>query len=475
MKKKLIKKIMLISPPYTLFKDDIRRCVPPIGLTYIAAVLERNGYDVQILDAAVEGYMNLKQNSRFVTYGLSDEEIREKIIDFNPDIVGVSCIFSTQHQNAKRILRITKSITNNIITFVGGSHPTYRLDEALNNKDIDYVITYEGEFATLNLVNTLNQTKGEKDESVISKIGGVAFRKNGRDYINSDICYIQNLDSLPFPARHLLNMEKYFEINLPQSPYPKGQKVAQLVTSRGCTARCVFCTATNFWGNRYRTRSAENVIEEIGILKEKYKIDEIQITDDNFTLNKKRAKKIIEHMSRFGLHWCMPQGVFVSSLDEDMLRRMRDSECYQLTFAIESGNQEVLQRIIKKPLKLNIVKPLVNDAHGLGIKVHAFFVCGFPGETKQQMHETFQFAKDTGFDSASFFLATPLVGSELMKICKENNYLRRDFGHSGQLYKLGNISTPDFSFSEAEELVKVFNKEFNKKNIREKRFDKEKY
>ena len=466
---------MLISPPYTLFKDDVRRCVPPIGLAYIAAVLECNGYDVKILDAAAEGYTNLRQKDIFVTYGLTDEELKKKIIDFAPHIIGVSCIFSIQYHNVSHVLRIAKSIDSNIITIVGGSHPTYSLREALHNDDIDYVVMHEGEFAMLNLLNALNQTDRKKDESAISKISGVSFRKDGKYHINNNIEYIKDLDKLPFPARHLLNMEKYFEINLPQSPFPKGSRIAQLVTSRGCVVKCVFCTTTNFWGNRYRVRNAKNVIEELKILKEEYKVDEIQITDDNFTLNKKRAKKIIENMGRFGLHWCMPQGIFIPSLDKDMLKRMCESGCYQLTFAVESGNQDVLNNIIKKPLDLSTVKPLVNYAHELGIKVHAFFVSGFPGETKKQMHETYQFAKESCFDSASFFLATPLVGSELIRICKENNYLRKDASWLYRLYKTGNISTPDFTSTEAEELVRSFNKEFNKDDERKKRFDKNQY
>lgn len=138
-----IKKLLLVSPSYTVFKDDVRRCIPPIGLMYIASVLENNGYEVKILDVATEGYTNLKNEGRFVTYGLKDEAIIKEITKFSPDVVGVSCIFSSQQNNAKSILRLVKSIDKNIITFTGGSHPTYSLDETLKNKDIDYVILHE--------------------------------------------------------------------------------------------------------------------------------------------------------------------------------------------------------------------------------------------------------------------------------------------------------------------------------------------
>ena len=270
-------------------------------------------------------------------------------------------------------------------------------------------------------------------------------------------------------------MENYFKINLPQNPYPEGKRVAQIITSRGCPVKCVFCTTTNFWGNRYRGRTAKSVVAEVKMLKEKYDIDELQFTDDNLTLNKKRAMEILDGIKGLGLKWCVPQGIAVWALDEELLEKMKESGCYQLTFAVESGNQDVLNRIIKKPLNLNKVKPLVKKCRELGIKVHAFCICGLPGETIEQMHETYKFVKDCGFESASFFLATPLVGSDLLKICEEKGYLRKDMDCSDQLYKIGNITTPDFKVEEVQNLVENFNKNYNKNDTREKRFEKEKY
>src|SRR3989344_1006311 len=134
-----IKKILLVSTRYTLFKDDVRRCVAPIGLAYLAAFLEKDGYEVKILDAAAEGYDNVKVHGEFLTYGLDDEEIRKKIVEFKPDVVGVSCIFSTQYENVKKALKLVKDIDPNIITMVGGSHPTYAVDEVLNLGNVDYI------------------------------------------------------------------------------------------------------------------------------------------------------------------------------------------------------------------------------------------------------------------------------------------------------------------------------------------------
>jgi radical SAM superfamily enzyme YgiQ (UPF0313 family) len=455
-----ISKIMLVTPRYTLFEKDIRRCVTPLGIAYLGSVLE-NKNEVRILDIANDGYYNIKDNGEFSTYGLDDKIIEKEIINFNPDMFGVSCIFSTQYENAKETLKLVKRINDKIITFIGGSHPTYSIKETLGNKDLDYIILGEGELPLTQFIETMN------NNGDISKIDGLA----NKDFINLKRQYIKNLDDIPFPAWHLLNMENYFKINTPQNPRPKGKRVAQIMTSRGCSARCVFCTTTNFWGNMYRGRSAENVIGELRDMKEKYDIDEVQFTDDNLTLDKERAMKIFDGMKDLKLNWCTPQGVAVWTLDNEMLEKMKESGCYQLTFGIESGNQYVLSKLIKKPLNLKKVKPLVNKAHELGIKVHSFNVCGIPEETIEQMYDTFNFSKDCGFDSASFHVASPIIGSELLKICKENNYLISN-DYTKRTQKIGNITTKDFTAEQIEELTTRFNREFNAK---EEGFDKEKY
>lgn len=464
-------KIMLMTPRYTLSGKDVRRCVTPIGLTYLASFLEKDDYQVRILDIANEGHHNLEKNGDSVIYGLSDEEVTKKVDEFNPDFVGVSSIFSTQAKNAEHLLNLIKNINKDIITLAGGSHITYALEEMLELNSLDYAISGEGELPTSQLLKVLNEG-GD-----ISQIGGVSFKKEGKKIINSNLQFVPDLDNLPFPAWDLLNMENYFETNLPQNPYPKGKRVAQIMTSRGCPAKCIFCTTTNFWGNRYRKRSAQNVIEEVRLLKKKYNIDEIQFTDDNFTLNKKRTAEILDGIKDFNLHWCSPQGVAAWALDEDLIEKMKDSGCYQLTFAVESGNQDVLSNIIKKPLNLKKIKPLVKKAQGLGIKVHAFCVCGFPGETLEQMQETYDFVKDSEFDSSSFFVASPLVGSELLKICKEKNYLEKDIGYATTSFKIGNITTPDFKSTQVQELVEKFNREYNKNDTRTKgkNFEPNKY
>jgi radical SAM superfamily enzyme YgiQ (UPF0313 family) len=466
---KKMNRIMLVTPKYTIYKDDVRRCVTPLGLAYLSAFLERYGYEVKIIDIANEGYFNVKEDGNFVTYGLNDERIKHEILRFRPHVVGVSCIFSTQAENAKELMKFVKGVDEGIITFTGGAHPTFAVEEMLDSQHLDYIVMGEGELPTLQLLEALNN--GED----VSKIGGVAYKETGKKVINNNLQYIDNVDELPLPARHLLNMELYFKINIPHNPYCPSKRVTQILTSRGCKSRCVFCSTTHFWGNRYRGRKAQNVIAEIRELKETYNIDEIQFTDDNLTLNKRRAIEVFEGIKDLGLIWCAPNGIAVWTLDEELLVRMRESGCYQLSFAIESGNQEVLRKIVKKPIVLKKVKPLVKKAQDLGISVHAFAICGFPGEVIQEMYETYDFVEDCGFNSASFFAANPLLGSELMKICKKNGFLKGDLTCNDLLFKMGNISTPDFEAEQVQKLVQQFNRKYNASDTREKRFEAYKY
>lgn len=463
------KRIMLIQPRYTLYKNDARRCVAPLGLAYLASFLREHGYQVKILDAVSRGFHNLKKTGDFVTYGLEDEEIRSEIMNFRPRVVGVSCLFSTQNKNTKAILKLVKDIDKNIITFTGGAHPTFAIEEMLNFEDLDFIILGEGELTTLELLETLN--KGDNP----SKIKGLAYKEKERKFVNQERQYVKDVNELPLPARDLLDMELYFEINLPHNPYGQSKRVTQVITSRGCPYHCIFCSTTSFWGNQYRPRDPKKVVAEIKELKERYNIDEIQFSDDNITANKERALEIFEGIKYLGIKWCCPNGVALWTLDDEVLEKMRESGCYQLSFAVESGVQEILTKIIHKPVNLKKVKPLVKKAQELGIKVHGFFICGFPGEKIEQMYQTYNFARDCGFDSASFFTASPMVGSDLMKMCKEKGYLRKDMTHSDILFKMGNITTPDFKAEEVQKLVEGFNRAYNKDDQRERRIETEKY
>jgi magnesium-protoporphyrin IX monomethyl ester (oxidative) cyclase len=447
--KKKIEKILLVSPHYTILRHNYKTLAPPLGLAYLAAVLEQEGYKVKILDVAAEGFSNetlVKKNR--IRFGLSFREIERRTKEFFPDVVGVSCLLSNQFDSTKKICEIAKKINNNIITIVGGEHPSALPKETLSDSSIDFIIIGEGECSTVELLKRIRNRR-EPDN-----IDGIVFKNGRKIIVNPKTKFIEDLDRLPFPARHLLPMEIYFKVSLPQGlTYTKTPNTA-MITSRGCSANCIFCATTRFWGNRHRTRSPENVLAEIEHLVNEYGIKEIQFIDDNLTLNKKRALNIFSGMKkRFKIAWSTPQGIAPWTLDEELLRAMKESGCYEVTLAIESGDPHVLRSIIGKPGSIERIRQLVKEIKRLKMMSKGFFVIGLPGETKEQIMKTFKLASELDLDSSSFFIATPLPGTRLHKICLKKGYLKKGFNFNELDYSIGNIETSEFSPREIEHLL----------------------
>jgi len=421
-------KVLLIMPPFTQSKKAMKRCIVPLGLAYIAAVLENNGIITKIVDCMVEGYYNeVAETNNRITYGLFDPEIKKRIKEFAPDFVGVSCLMSAQAINAHRMCKLAKEVNTNIQTVMGGCHPAALPTETLKDTNVNHVVVGEGEQSMLDIV--LGRKKGVVKSSEPLDI-----------------------DALPMPARHLLQMETYTKINMPTSTFSPHRRVTQIETSRGCPFQCVFCAATNFWG-KWRGRSAEKVLEEVEILKNKYKIKELDIIDSNLTIDRKRLVKILEGLKEIGIAWANPGGIWVGGLDTELLDLMKESGCYQLSFAIESSNQEILSNVIKKPLKLDKVEPLVKYCQKIGIDIHAFFVSGFPEETVKNMKDNYRFAKAMNFTSASFNIVNPIPGSEL--------YEKYPVDYSQIELRNASIPHPEISSAELEKLIAGFNKRFN--------------
>lgn len=459
-------KVLLIQPPQLFFSKSIqslKKCVPPLGIAYIAAVLEKDNFDVKILDAYVEGFENEQPIGDFTLVGLEWDEMKKRIADYNPDFVGISGMFDTQDKSVLETCKITKEVNSNIKIFIGGSHPTYNTENVLKIKDIDLVILHEADYTVRDLLNKMINNED------ISNIPGLGYKQNGEIKINREVKWVENLDELPMPARHLLPMEKYIKLNLPQSIYTRKERVTQITSSRGCTAKCIFCTSVKFWGDRFRIRSPKLVVDEVEHLAKTYGIQEIQWVDDNFSLDRENCEEILDEIIRRKLDivWCTPNGIAIWALDEKLIEKMAKSGCYQLSFAIESANQEFLLKKIKKPLNLSRVKPFLKKAKECGISVHAFFIIGFPGETKEMIMNTLRYAEETGFDSVTISMAAPLLGTELYEICKEQNLFKDNYEISTNTYRLGNIKTKEFTPEELRKLVEEYATRINK-SLKEK-------
>ena len=445
-----IERILLVSPHYTAprgYKIDL---APPLGIAYVAAVLEREGYDVRILDVAAEDFRNRRPTGGgYVRVGLTYEEIETRIAGFRPDVVGVSCLLSSQFRDMCRICSLAKERCGAPITVVGGEHPSALPEESLRKGYIDFVVIGEGEYTMRDLMRKISDGGG------LSQIDGLAYKTEGRIVVNPKRVFIEDLDELPLPARHLLPMEVYFETNIPQSGTSLRSPNTPMMTSRGCPGHCVFCATSVFWGNRQRTRSIQKVLDEMEHLVRHYGVREVQFIDDNLTLDKDRAIRLFDGMIERGLDivWNTPQGIAIWGLDEEVLRKMKQSGCYEITLGIESGDPDVLKDIIKKPLSLDRIVRLVKAAKRFGLITKGYFVVGLPGETKAQMQKTFKFAKKLRLDAVGIFIAAPLPGTELYRICKEKGYLKAGFSHEKMIYARGNIETPDFTSREVEQLV----------------------
>ncbi len=410
-------------PPVRLYRETMKLVFSPLGVAYIASVI-RDDVEVEIMDAAAEGF-NREEilDENFIRFGSSLADVRRRIEYFKPDVVGMSCLFSSVFPMVREVCQEVKRIDPDIITITGGTYPTFMPEYCLSEPSLDLIALGEGETTMQDIIRRVNQGKP------ISDIDGLAYKDNGDVIVNAKTKYIEDLDSIPFPARDLLPMETYNRIGVPHSFSAASRYNAPLITSRGCPAHCIYCSSTKFWGNRYRFRSPENVLDEIEELVTKWGIKEIQFEDDNITANRERARQIFQGIidRGFDVKFNFPNGVALWTLDEELIDLIVEAGAYEMTLAFESGCQEVLSRIVKKPLNLKKARKITKYIKSKDIRTNAFFIFGFPGETLDQMQQTFRFANEMRTDMAYFFVANPLPGTEMYRMAKDMKMLRGDF------------------------------------------------
>lgn len=446
-----VKRVLLMFPPTRLGKELLPRLMPPIGISHLAGVI-RDDYEVKLYDATGEDFNNVVDlPNGFRRNGVSYERIEEVIREFKPDIVGMTCLFSSVFPVIQDLCDLVKRIDPTIYTATGGCHTTFLTRKCMEEApNLDFIIKGEGEYAFRDLLASIN------DGSDLRNVDGLAFRDAGQILINEKLGFIEDLDGMPMPARDMLNWDLYYGGTF-HGISDTTRKVAVMYSSRGCAAKCIFCSSVEFWGHEYRYRSAKSLLDEMEMLVEEYGIQEIQFEDDNLTQNKKRAREIFEGMIARGLHkklvWNTPNGIALWALDESLLRLMKEAGCYQLTLAIESGNQEVLDNIVHKPLKLEKARGLAKVINELGFDTNAFFIIGFPGETLENMKDTFELARELDLQSACFFIAQPLPGTRLYEICVQNGYLPEGFRFEDATYSRGVISTPDWTADQVQKLA----------------------
>jgi radical SAM superfamily enzyme YgiQ (UPF0313 family) len=249
---------------------------------------------------------------------------------------------------------------------------------------------------------------------------GIAYKVNKKIIINKPRSLIKNLDALPFPARHYLDMSKYRESNTTKTPF------ARILSSRGCTGRCIFCVWNSvLFQRRFRARSAQNVISEIEFLIDKYGVKYVYIDDDTFTIDKKRVIDICRLMKKRKINKKISWGTLsrIDTIDSEMLKEMKEAGCDMIVYGIESGSQEILNNM-KKGITINKIREVIKETKKNGIRIHATFMFGAPGETKETIRKTIEFAKELDPDTAQFPICMPYPGTEFYDISVKNKWLK---------------------------------------------------
>ena len=367
-------KIALIAPPYPL--DEVPS--PPLGLTYIAAVCEAAGAQVMILDYIVRGY--------------SETKLIKEIKAFGPDIVGTNSV-TMNFKQAASILCHVKQTFPEIITLMGGPHISFDAENALGHyPGIDLVVKGEGEATVPELLGVIHTP--EKWQT----IQGIAFRQ-GEQIITTPLRpFIQDLDALPLPARHLLPMSRYQALGYPVS----------IITSRGCPNQCIFCLGRKMVGQKVRFRSAVHIVDEIEELRS-FGFSFINIADDLFTASKRRVTEFCNELVKRKLEISWSAFSRVNTVDTQTLTLMKSAGCHSVSFGIESGNPEMLQRV-KKGITIAQAKKAALACREVGIRGHASFMVGLPGETLDTMNDSLNLQKELGIESAFHFLS-PFPGT----------------------------------------------------------------
>ncbi len=419
-----MKKILLIKASYT--GRMIKSITQPLGIMYISSFIKKMGgdYEIRLFD------------NRFY----SDNRKVENIIrEYAADIVGISSI-TQEAQNMHDIADIVKRYNRNAVVIAGGPHPTQFFEDVLNDVNIDFVVRGEGEEVFFELAEKIK--KGED----IGLLKGVAYRR-GEEIIDGGKAILRmDVNELPLPDYEAVDMEDYFR-HFSMSTIGK-RRYAAISTSRGCPYECIYCH--NLFGRRFRYMSPGRVIAEIDYLVRKYRITDIEFVEDIFNLNRERAEKILDMLIKrdYKLNLAFPNGLRSDMLDRELLEKFRKAGTIFISFAIETGSSEQQKRI-KKRLDLEKAREAIDMASDMGILCNGFFMLGFPGETREEIKKTIDFALNSRLHTAYFFIVNPFKGTELYDMNRDmidgmsvsNRY--DEYSYFLGRFNLSRLSTPE--------------------------------
>ena len=428
------KNILLLYPDCPSSYGEPRN--PPIGVGILGTILQEKGFNVKIWDLRLKSY-DLKKLKLFLE-------------SFNPIFVGISTT-SIGFKSTIEICEMVKSHFPNIITIVGGPHPSSYPERTLENRDIDFICVGEGESLIVEFARNISDIKK------IESINGIGYRLNGKvvKILQKDI--IKDLDALPFPDYNLYPLASY--------RLKDGSLVLPLLTSRGCPYSCTFCCSYKIQGKKYRMRSAINVVNEIERNLLEYNSSEFLVVDDTFNLDKRRVIKICDEIKKRNLkiEWSCGQGIRADQSDYKVFSAMKDAGCNLVAIGIETVNPKTLERI-KKGESIVEIATAIKAAQKASLIVKGLFIIGLPGETMRDVLNTVDFFKKTDIDLPRYSMMVIYPGTEMCEWMKENvsNYAdpyeyiinHTELENAGVQYE-----TAEFSKEEKLRVWKIVNKE----------------
>lgn len=390
-------KVLLVKP-YNL-SDHIQ---PSLGLGYLAASI-RNAHDVRILDCIKER--------------IDIDKLGKFIKSYNPDVIGLQC-YTFDLKFIKDALKLSKNLKKDIVTVIGGPHPSAAPDEMMEafKDDLDFLFVGEGEAGFPKLLDSLNGAK--KD---LHSVPGLAWREGGRIKSNPSML-VEDLDSIGMPAWDLIHPEDYPESQ--HGAFFKKFPIAPIMLTRGCPYQCTFCAGSVVSGKKIRRRSIDSALNEIIYLNKDFGIREFHIVDDNFTLDISYVKEFLRRLKGLNLDmsWAVPNGIRMDTLDGETLNLMKETGLYLVSLGIESGSDRIL-RLMKKAITTAKIRECVKMINNAGIDIAGFFILGFPDETIESIKDTMRFSLELDLARANFFTYLPFPGSESYNTLKEKNKL----------------------------------------------------